>query len=456
MVSWPQHAAALALLCMLWVLACNTLAEAGAGDTGAQVVRAPGMAKRIPVLEGGFIYPMLPFGPGNQLVGLREALVLGRLLRRTVVIHQILPLHFKDEAAEGGPGGTRPLDFDQLYDFDRLSRQQSVATQEELLRGGWSGRLDLVGSVGKRFLGADNLERFRRLNVTWGEDTPFVDFHVFNCSNASLGHMEAQMRPYKYAGFALYQTAVPDTGAARFRLKETGHLCHDLYLQVSMTLVRSPHILNIAKRFREQRLGGANAPYLAVHVRPYEDICFDVWTQEPFNSTRADEVCKNGNLYRVFQNQTLVYMRTLERRVKTSGAGRPRLFVMTHPVLRPVVTKLYQQVDLHPVYCDMPDLEAAVGHRSLSLLGVLEEEVASQADFFLGSHVSSMTATVLQDRFARGKSPNSTSVFVDTLSAPVKRKDPREAPRRPRRAPTRSPRKAPRKAPRRAPRNALR
>ncbi|KAG2495246.1 hypothetical protein HYH03_006519 [Edaphochlamys debaryana] len=403
------------LLCMLWLIACSALREAGARsmENFAPLALPPASAKRIPILEGGFIYPLLPFGPGNQLVGLREALVLGRLFKRTVVIHEIVPLHYDDEKIEGGHGGTRPLDFDMLYDLDHLSRHQSVVTQAELQAKGWNGHLDIVASVGKRFFEEYNLNRFRLLNISWDEDTPFMDFHNFNCTTSDLRRMAEPLSKSKYAGFALYQTAVPDTGAACFRLKATGHVCHDLYLQVSLSLVRSPYILDIVRRFREQSLGGANAPYLAVHIRPYEDRCMEVWKKEPYNDTRASEMCKNGNLYNVFVQQTLEQMQKLEQNASSTGLS---LFVMAHPVLRPIITKLYEQADLHPVYYNMPDLEDVVGFRSLSLLGMVEEEIATQADYFLGSHVSSMTATVLQDRFARGKSFRSAGTFGNSLS----------------------------------------
>ncbi|KAG2491429.1 hypothetical protein HYH03_010216 [Edaphochlamys debaryana] len=246
-----------------------------------------------------------------------------------------------------------------LYDLDHLSKQQSIVTQEELLDAGWNGRLDFVGHVaGMRFVEAGNLDRFRALNVTWDEAHRFKDFNSFDCSSSSLCNIADHLRPFKYAGFMLYQTAVRDTGAACFRLKETGQVCHDMYLQVLQSLVRSRYMLDIVNRFREQSLGGADAPYLAVHIRPYEDICFDMW----------------------------------------------------------------QQVDLHPVYYNMEDLEEVVGFRSLSLLGMVEEEIATQADFFIGSHVSSMSATVLQDRFARGQTSQSATTFMNTLSTPIKLK----------------------------------
>ncbi|KAG2495247.1 hypothetical protein HYH03_006520 [Edaphochlamys debaryana] len=417
------------LLFTMWLVACSALREAGARSIGisAPVALPPASAKRIPILDGGFIYPLLPFGPGNQLMGLREALVLGRVFNRTVIIHQILPLHYDDEKAEGGRGSTRPLDFDMLYDFDHLSRYQSVVTQEELMARGWNGHLDFVGHVGTRFFEEYNLNRFRLLNVSWDKKTRFHDFDEFDCTPEDVVRVAERLTPHKYAAFALYQTAVGDTGAACFRLKETGRLCHDVYLQVLLSMVRSPYILNVVRRFREQSLGGANAPYVAVHVRPYEDICMEVWKKEPYNDTRATEICKNGNLYRVFVQQTLEHMRKWKVDIKAS-----KLFVMAHPVLRPVITKLYKQADLHPVFYNMPDLEDVVGFRSLSLLGMVEEEIATQADYFLGSHVSSMTATVLQDRFASGKSYKSTATFLGTLSPPgPKSPSPRKPPRKP-------------------------
>ncbi len=43
----------------------------------------------MPVLPAGFLYPILSWGPNNQVAGLKEALVLGRLLNRTVIVHNV-------------------------------------------------------------------------------------------------------------------------------------------------------------------------------------------------------------------------------------------------------------------------------------------------------------------------------------------------------------------------------
>ncbi|KAG2486987.1 hypothetical protein HYH03_014359 [Edaphochlamys debaryana] len=348
--------------------------------------------RRIPVLKGGYLFPVLAWGPNNQVAGLKEALVLGRLLERTVVVHDILN-HY-DEAKKGGSAGS--MDFKLVYDFDHLSRHQSVVTLDERRAAGWGGEVDAVAHFGKAFL--SQIKNAHKLNVS-DEGAPYIDFVKFDCTRSQLSHMAQELLPYKDVAFIVYENVVRDAGHG-VKLRVTGELCHDQYLQVSAQLVKSSRILDISRRFRAKRLGGEDVPYIAVHLRPYPDTCLYWWNQKEYDEAKAKKACKNGKLYPVCVSQTALQMKRLEERV---GKGKAKLFVMSYPELRPVISRMYDSVDLDPVYYDEADLEKEMGYRSISLLGMVEEEIAYEADVFIGTSYSSMTGVILQERFARGE-----------------------------------------------------
>ncbi|PNH06059.1 hypothetical protein TSOC_007621, partial [Tetrabaena socialis] len=130
-----------------------------------------------------------------------------------------------------------------------------------------------------------------------------------------------------------------------------------------------------------------------------------VWRRPLYDLKLAGRMCKNRNLHTVLVAQTQRAMAAHDLRA---------LFVMTIPQLRERVTQLYEAAGLAPVYYDEADLQEAVGYKSTSLLGMVEEEVAFEADVFIGTSYSSMTGIIMQERFARGKPKDSTLTFTKT------------------------------------------
>ncbi|KAG2489414.1 hypothetical protein HYH03_012053 [Edaphochlamys debaryana] len=379
--------------------------QALAAKAPAEVLRLPDeptAPKRLPVLDGGYLFPIIIKGPNNQITGLKEALVLGRLLNRTVVVHDIRNIYH--DAKKGGVKGR--MGFKLLFDFDLLSRYHSIVSLEELQAEGWDGRLDAIGHFGR--CGWSWIGMTAELNVTSKNATYFDFGSRFDCSASFLGNMANELKPYKFVGTPLFEKVVSAAGIG-LKLKATGQKCHDMYLQASGHLVKSKRIVSIARSFREKRLGGADAPYVAVHVRPYTDLCLQWWHKETYDKVKAANDCKNGHLYLVFVNDTVQHMRRLE---ETVGRGKAKLFVMSYPELKGIITKMYREAGLRPVFYEMKDLEAELGHKtSISMLGMVEQEIAFQANIFIGSSRSTMTGMVQQERFARGVPMEENTLF---------------------------------------------
>ncbi|KAG2489417.1 hypothetical protein HYH03_012055 [Edaphochlamys debaryana] len=298
------------------------------------------------------------------------------------------------------------MGFKLLFDFDLLSRHHSVVTLEELQAEGWNGHLDAVGHFGRSVWAW--IKMTRELNVT-DEGATYINFGRFDCSATNLERVAQKLATYKFVGTPVYENIVKDAGIG-LPLRVTGRTCNNLYLQVSGHLTKSSRIKSIARSFRAKRLGGAEVPYVAVHVRPYTDLCLPWWHADKYDKGKASKVCLNGHLYLVFIEETVQHVKRLE---ETVGKGKAKLFVMSYPELRPLITKKYDEVGLKAVFYDMPDLESELGYRpSISMLGMVEQEIAFQANIFIGSSRSTMTGMVQQERFARGVPMEDNTLFT--------------------------------------------
>ncbi|PNH10073.1 Glutamate [NMDA] receptor subunit 1 [Tetrabaena socialis] len=92
----------------------------------------PEAAGRLPELPGGYLYPVLAWGPNNQVAGLKEALVLGRLLKRTVILHDARE---SSSGNSGYPSPPPPLGYPpgvhpSFKRFDTLDGEDDDADDE--------------------------------------------------------------------------------------------------------------------------------------------------------------------------------------------------------------------------------------------------------------------------------------------------------------------------------------
>lgn len=77
----------------------------------------------------GYIWPIVMSGPGNQIVGLKEAALIARRLDRTLVVPPILA-HYR--ARQRGTDGRLGFDFAELFDLRRLQGFVPCVTPAEL------------------------------------------------------------------------------------------------------------------------------------------------------------------------------------------------------------------------------------------------------------------------------------------------------------------------------------
>ncbi|GIL83940.1 hypothetical protein Vretimale_10950 [Volvox reticuliferus] len=366
---------------------------------------SPEAPKRLPKQSAGYLYPVLSWGPNNQVAGLKEVLALGRVLRRTVIVHEILNHYDEQQAALVGgqplQGQALSMPFDLVFNFDHISRHQSVVSQAEMFDAGWDGVLDAVLHFDDDFL--VQIKNALVLNVS-DAGAAYIKFPYFNCTDGEIEAMVTALQKYKYVGVIVYEHVVQGAGHG-VKLYMTGNSCHDEFLQVTAQLTKSDKIVQLAAAFREQMLN--NMSYIAVHIRPYPDKCLYVWRHPDAvnDESKLKEMCKNPRLIKVFVGQTLTSM----KKRKLHG-----LFVMSYPSIRDRIIEMYTAAGVEPIFFDEDDLEAAVGYRSVSLLGMVEEEIALGANVFIGTSYSSITGIISQERYARGIWPGHTLTFSKT------------------------------------------
>eukprot|EP00195_Chlamydomonas_chlamydogama_P011636 CAMPEP_0202913134 /NCGR_PEP_ID=MMETSP1392-20130828/59645_1 /ASSEMBLY_ACC=CAM_ASM_000868 /TAXON_ID=225041 /ORGANISM="Chlamydomonas chlamydogama, Strain SAG 11-48b" /LENGTH=469 /DNA_ID=CAMNT_0049604277 /DNA_START=191 /DNA_END=1601 /DNA_ORIENTATION=- len=190
--------------------------------------------------------------------------------------------------------------------------------------------------------------------------------------------------------------------------------CQSAYLTVTAQLRKSSLIRNLARNFIEHELQGQ--PFAALHVRPWPDKCLMVWIQEEFDEHQAKKVCKRltGSLHGQLVPGTQMVMKQMR-------LGPGQVFVLSHPSIRHQIRKLYKQVDIQPRFIGKEDLLHAGASEedasSVTLLALVEEEVAVEASVFVGTDASSMTAVIIQGRLAHKN--NGPSITFGALAAHI-------------------------------------
>ncbi|EFJ47933.1 hypothetical protein VOLCADRAFT_91429 [Volvox carteri f. nagariensis] len=283
----------------------------------------------------------------------------------------------------------------KVFNFDRLSQHHNVVRLKDLVGSGkWDAKLDAVVYFEDKYL--PQIKTAIALNVT-DNGADYIKLKAFNCSKGELAAMVKKLEPYEHVGIITYEHVVKDAGHG-MKLYKTGNACHDEFLQVTPALTKSKQIIQLAKDFREKRLG--NQSYIAVHIRPYPDPCLYVWRHPEVEADEkmARNMCKNPGLSKVFVDQTVHAMKEKKKKKQKRING---LFVMSYPSIRTRITEMYRAVGLEPTFLEGDDLDAMMGYTSVSLLGLVEEEIAVEADVFIGTSYSSMTGFISQVRTAK-------------------------------------------------------
>ncbi|KAG2500740.1 hypothetical protein HYH03_001504 [Edaphochlamys debaryana] len=294
-------------------------------------------------------------------MGLKEALALGQLLNRTVITYHLLP-NYNDAHHGGNLDG---MDMGLVFDLDRLSRFHSIVTLAELQAQGWDGRLDVMGHFGRTRLREARMTlgilRAQKIDITVGDDA-YLELGKPQCTPENIAAWAQKLLPYKIVGIPLRETLVPHATFG-VELTPTGEVCHDLYLQ------------------------------------------------KEHDESKAGHTCKNPKLYFVFVNETMQQVRRLE---KARGKGNVKLFVMAYPELGSLLTKMYGEVGMQPVFYSMKNLQSELGYKpSVSLLSMVEQEFAFESDVFISSSLSSVSGMIVQERTARGKPIGDTLKFTN-------------------------------------------
>ncbi|PNH01267.1 hypothetical protein TSOC_012859, partial [Tetrabaena socialis] len=396
---------------MIWlatVLAAFVLANFAASDSISSIET--------------FIVPLLWHGPNNQITTLKEGISLALLLNVSVLLPDTLLSH---KFSDGGPD--LQLVTNELFDV-RLLRAAGVAhsfISGAEQAGGWNRTLDAL-----LYFRDEPFPAVTRMLDAMGLKAPPMEHWLRSpisvtrgCSHSHIRKLGRMLRPYRYVGMLCYDDFTLQTHKlAGTLLSDCGaDACCQAYKEGSVALRHSLNMLDLAGSFVRQYIG-ADTPFLAVHIRPMPDPCVELWRQpqEELSEREMEDTCRTDFMLDRF----VPNVRALQAAFNLS-----RVFVMTHPTIRPRVFRMLRAAGIQPIYMDMKHLATresppaggggpatagggepapagsdngggpaplARSAPSFSLLAMVEEAVAAAATVFLGTAESSMTGMVVQ------------------------------------------------------------
>ncbi|PNH07178.1 hypothetical protein TSOC_006413, partial [Tetrabaena socialis] len=393
-----------------------------------------------------FLIPLLWNGPNNQVSAIKETLALAHLLAGgtggggaafTTVLPDLLAHEFTDD----GKHPNQPMVFEELFDREalRAGGVDHVLLRELRTSGGWGGNLSAVVCFRDY-----HWPPIRRMATLLGLTAPAEDAWLRSpasstrgCSDAAVEQLRRLVQPFKFVGIVTFNDFTYPTSvlAGTLLLDCGGDACCQAYKEGSPSLRMSPQLLQLADGFVRAHAGGEQGRgFVASHIRPYPDLCVELWRlpKEELSYREVRRACMNDYLY----EGLLPGLQALLHRFNTSS-----LFVMAHPAVRPRVFRMLEAANIRPVVMGMHHLEGvasplvAASDRpngtaeriravaaappgllrspaSFSLLAMVEEAVAVAAAAFLGTAESSMTGAIMQERLAQGLAPASNFYFA--------------------------------------------
>ncbi|GFR52194.1 hypothetical protein Agub_g14732, partial [Astrephomene gubernaculifera] len=265
--------------------------------------------------------------------------------------------------------------FKELFDVPYIKAHVDAVLLEELpgrllLEGEEEGQLE--GEAGKSGLGAgggpwnrtlDALlllvppeqrqllpDLLRALDLQLPPQQHWINSPVtswLGCSQQRIAKLRKLLQPYRIIAVQTFHGLLYGSQwLAGPMLSPCSDACCEEYKQHALSVRKSEPLFRLADRFVRQRL--RSKPFLAVHLRPYPDPCVRIWTQEdtPDRTERLRTYCNNDYLLHRFVPGIQHLM---------SAYQLSTLFVMSPPLIRPMVREKLRQAGIEPVFMELQD-----------------------------------------------------------------------------------------------------
>eukprot|EP00798_Chlamydomonas_sp_ICE-L_P016758 gene16758-23031_t len=347
--------------------------------------------------EETFVYPFVYFGPNVQYTTFKEALTLGRLMNRTVILPQFFNLYLNKENGE-----QHLFSFEEIFDRDALGERHSVISVAELKARGWDGTVGTslyfkrTWMAQKTFRESYMAPHARYMNLKLNFTWVMMLATPFDCSR---GYLDALVQTLsgdpkdRVIGLLANEVVVPNTRALVDN-DDPKDLCKTTFFEASCNLKRNTTYAKWAEEFSSMFLP-KDKNYVAIHVRPFPDKCLSQW-KEPFdknatwNLTRAKELkCTILNLHEDLVPRTL----TMLQRLNTTA-----VYLATTPSLLSHVLAMFQQANIWPVNFPAFLSNSLLQKSSVTHNLYIEQEICKHARAFIGSHQSSVSSFIVQER----------------------------------------------------------
>ena len=197
-------------------------------------------------------------------------------------------------------------------------------------------------------------------------------------------------------------------------------ICHEKFLTIGSHFQMSSRLRTFATEFISKAFPRGQ-PFAAAHIRPYPDECLLSWTNNPFQVGYGD-VKGNKSKCVVLDMENIVKIK-IKAIVKSVGGRGVGLFVMAHPSIRQGIDEILSTHSIRATYLDSEssavkaiEMDFKWRHGTSSLLLLLEQSVAVLANEFVGTHLSSATWNVVDQRdvvFRGSKKGSRPQFFVE-------------------------------------------
>ncbi|KAG2486715.1 hypothetical protein HYH03_014643 [Edaphochlamys debaryana] len=401
------------------------------------------------------LVPILWHGPNNQITSAKEVLALAKLLEgdgpgdNITLVLPDLNEHYSEHMRK-----VKML-FSELFDMNALRRGRvNHVLMHDLMASGWDGQLDAVVMLRDKSSFPPIDKMCRLMGVAAPREQQWLHSplsHYLGCTQDRIDQLRDMIKPYRYVGILCFHDLI--AGAQRLAgplLIDCQDQCCQAYKDRSVLLRKSPLLHQLAGELMASTLG-KHRRFIAAHIRPMMDECLGLWSQpqDQLDPVQLSLNCNNSYIL----DRLVPNLQALMRRYNTST-----VFVLAHPNIRHRVSRMLQAGGIRPFYIDLGALNASfagagngkrkaeglgtaarepagrggahhgepTGHSlagpkpdgprlhtppSVSLLGVVEEAIAAAATAFVGTTESSMTGMIVQERLARGMSPDDMYFF---------------------------------------------
>ena len=372
-------------------------------------------------LEGKqYLLSAAPYGPNNQLIGIKEAAVLAKATNRTFIL-PYLRLHYSQRRNDI----SQELNFEDIFDIKSLQSFVPVVHAKDILKCGWHNIDQVVafGGFPERYI----KWHAETAGFSLPEETKWkgINGSKENCSSL-IGWAKKEFSTDSIVMVASYKSLTDDMKSIK---RSNGELSIDAYLQFAsdpenhecaaemIEVSRAIHLNSILQLMADgwiQDNFDGTPNYLAIHVRPYADGCVGAWHNANenglLNETLADSVCSASLGTPMFNNLGHAVLSIMVQR------KLDKIFLMSHPKIIDVVKDRLLSANISETSIftlSLEDMTVLFGSPCSLRHLFVEQYIATKSLVFVHTLPSSIGLNIVMGRNQRESNTIILQDFID-------------------------------------------